>query len=178
MAMLISRFEDQQAVGRIVQTGQQLHRTGQRLRGRQWQVVAEDHLHAVIQDQDQRKGRQHLRQVVTHVERAKQAKLERHAEQSGQDHRADDTEHEGAAQRHQPGRQERAHHIQRTVRQVDHVHDAEDQRQAGRQQEQHQAELQPVEQLLDNEKACHAQTCVLSSSSCSPARRRRHGRAG
>jgi hypothetical protein len=41
------------------------------------------------------------------------------------------------------------------VRQVDHVHDAEDQRQPGGEQEQHQAELQPVERLLEDEDAGH-----------------------
>jgi hypothetical protein len=39
------------------------------------------------------------------------------------------------------------------VRKVDHVHDAEDQRQARSQKEQHQSELQAVESLLENEDA-------------------------
>jgi hypothetical protein len=34
------------------------------------------------------------------------------------------------------------------VRQVDHVHDAEDKRQPGRQQKQHQPELKAIQQLL------------------------------
>ena len=37
------------------------------------------------------------------------------------------------------------------MRQVDHVHDAEDESQAGGQQEQHQPELQPVQQLLGDQ---------------------------
>ena len=73
-------------------------------------------------------------------------------------HRAEHAQHERAGQRHQPGGEERADHVQRAVRQVDHVHDAEDQRQPGRQQEQHQPELQPVEQLLEDEKTGHG--CV------------------
>jgi len=35
------------------------------------------------------------------------------------------------------------------VRQIDEIHDAEHQRQPGRQQEQQQAELQPVQRLFD-----------------------------
>ena len=35
--------------------------------------------------------------------------------------------------------------------QVDHVHDAKDECQPGGQQEQHQAELQPVQQLLGDQ---------------------------
>ncbi len=61
------------------------------------------------------------------------------------EHRADD-EATG------PGREGRgeigADHVERAVRQIDQVHDAEDQRQPGRQQEQQQAELQAVQALL------------------------------
>jgi hypothetical protein len=39
------------------------------------------------------------------------------------------------------------------VGQVDHVHDAEHERQPGGQQEQHQPELQAVERLLDEQQA-------------------------
>ena len=56
-----------------------------------------------------------------------------------------DAEHERAGQRDQPRGEERADHVERAVREVDHVHDAEHQRQPGGEQEQHQAELQPVE---------------------------------
>jgi hypothetical protein len=37
------------------------------------------------------------------------------------------------------------------VREVDHVHDAEDQREARGEQEQHQAELQAVQRLLEDQ---------------------------
>ena len=37
------------------------------------------------------------------------------------------------------------------MRQIDEVHDAEHQRQSRRQQEQQQAELQPVQELFDDE---------------------------
>jgi hypothetical protein len=41
------------------------------------------------------------------------------------------------------------------VRQVDEVHDAEYEREPGRHQEQRHAELQPVQELLENESEAH-----------------------
>ena len=46
-------------------------------------------------------------------------------------------------------------HVQRAVGEVDEVHDAEDERQPGRDQEQHDAELHPVQQLLEDEERRH-----------------------
>ncbi len=51
------------------------------------------------------------------------------------------------------GREERADHVERAVREVDHVHDPEHERQTRGEQEQHQAELQAVQRLLDEEDA-------------------------
>ena len=51
------------------------------------------------------------------------------------------------------------------MRQVDHVHDAEDQRQPGGEQEQHQAELQAVEALFDDEEARHSVSCDVVAES-------------
>ena len=51
----------------------------------------------------------------------------------------------------------RAHHVKRAVSEVDEIHDAEHQRQAGGQQEQHHPELQPVERLFRDENEVHQQ---------------------
>ena len=48
-----------------------------------------------------------------------------------------------------------ADHVERAVREVDQVHDAEHQRQPGRHQEQHDAELHAVQALLEDEKRLH-----------------------
>ena len=56
---------------------------------------------------------------------------------------------EAAGQRREGRGEIGAQHVERAVRQVDQVHDAEDQRQPGRQQEQQQAELHAVEALFD-----------------------------
>ena len=58
-------------------------------------------------------------------------------------------EHEAAGPGREGGGEIGADHVERAVRQIDQVHDAEDERQPGRQQEQQQAELQSVQALLD-----------------------------
>jgi hypothetical protein len=55
---------------------------------------------------------------------------------------------------------EGAEHIERAVRQIDHAHDAEDQRQPGRHQEQHDAELQAVQDLLNQKGGLHRLTAL------------------
>ena len=62
-----------------------------------------------------------------------------------QNHRDDETSGHGGERRGEIG----AEHVQRTMRQVDQIHDAEDQRQAGGQQKQQHAQLHAVEALLD-----------------------------
>ena len=77
----------------------------------------------------------------------------RHADEERGAEREQRAEHEAAG----PGREGRgeigADHVERAVRQVDQVHDAEDQRQPGRQQEQQHAELHAVQALLDEKQS-------------------------
>ena len=54
------------------------------------------------------------------------------------------------------GGEVRADHVQRAVREVDHVHDPEHERQPGGEQEQHQPELQAVQGLLEEQDSGHA----------------------
>jgi len=49
----------------------------------------------------------------------------------------------------------RAHHVERPVGEVHQVHDAEDEREARGHEEQHHAELEPVQRLLEDEKEIH-----------------------
>ena len=58
----------------------------------------------------------------------------------------------GAGRGGDGGAGEGADHVERAVGQVDEAHDAEDQRQPGRHQKKHDAELQAVQQLLDDER--------------------------
>ena len=68
-----------------------------------------------------------------------------------QGHRQHGADHDGHQQVAEQRRQRPGHvgadHVEAAVRQVDHAHDAEDQRQAGGQHEEQQAVLQAVEQL-------------------------------
>ena len=48
-------------------------------------------------------------------------------------------------------REIRPHHVERAVGEIDEIHDAEDERQPGGEQEQQQAELQAVQALFDQE---------------------------
>ena len=54
------------------------------------------------------------------------------------------------------GAGEGADHVERAVGEVDQAHDAEDQRQAGGHQEQHDPELEAVQDLLDEQRGGHA----------------------
>ena len=54
----------------------------------------------------------------------------------------------------------RPHHEQRAMRQVQHVHHAEDQGQAGGNEEQHEAVARTVEQLLKNKNGVHGKAAV------------------
>jgi hypothetical protein len=55
------------------------------------------------------------------------------------------------------------------MRQIDQVHDAEHQRQPGRHQEQHDAELQPVQPLLDKQQRAHRVTPSRRANIMSPS---------
>jgi hypothetical protein len=67
----------------------------------------------------------------------------------------------GSASQNEPVREARhqvgADHVERAVREVDHVHDAEHEREPGSEQEQHQPELQPVEGLFEKKRYGHAE---------------------
>ena len=73
----------------------------------------------------------------------------------------DEPEPERAGRRRDRGAGEGADHVERAVREIDQPHDAEDQRQPGRHQEQHDAELQAVQQLLDDEGGLQSESIVI-----------------
>src|SRR6218665_3540901 len=59
---------------------------------------------------------------------------------------------EGPRVRERERRAVGAEHVERAMGQIDHAHDPEDQREAGGQHEQHGPELQPVEQLFEQQR--------------------------
>jgi hypothetical protein len=96
---------------------------------------------------NQAKGQQHLVQVVAVVEVAKQQFLQQQPERHRQSCAHDDGQGEAAQMPCQRPGQISAQHVKAAMGQVDHAHDAEDQRQASRQHEQQQPVLNAVEQL-------------------------------
>ena len=89
--------------------------------------------------------------MVPLIQRAQQRHFQQHADYGRRQHCQQDPRHERPGDAGQRGRQVRADHIQRAMGQVDHVHDAEHQGQPSGKQEQHQAELDAVQRLLENE---------------------------
>ena len=66
-----------------------------------------------------------------------------------------------------------AEHVERAVRQIDEIHDAEHERQAGGKQEQQQAELQAVQALFDKQQ--HGLRCARAPAAMSHALKKRDG---
>ena len=88
--------------------------------------------------------------MIAVVERAEHDDLDRDANDYGSGERGGKADEERAGRGETRRRDIGADHVQRTVGQVDQIHDAEDQGQPGRHQEQHDAKLNPVQHLLDD----------------------------
>jgi len=147
----------QQTEGRVAEAGD-LYRPRQRLRRiEHHRLVAPDRAHRLVGDQDQREGGEHLRQVVACVEPAQHGEFEQRTDRHRAGHRCQHADHERAARRRSRRSQIGADHVQRAMRQVDHVHDPEDERQPSRQQKEHEAELDTVEGLF-KKKLGHRET--------------------
>ena len=89
-------------------------------------------------------------EMIAAIEMPKRDEFQHDAEQQRRAERQDHTEDEIPGPRHESRREIGAHHVERTMRQIDQVHDAEHQRQSRRQQKQQQAELQSVQELFDD----------------------------
>ena len=87
--------------------------------------------------------------MVAAVEPPDRDHFKHHADDKRRDEREDGAEHEAIGPFGEGRGEIGADHVERAVRQIDEVHDAEDQRQPRRQQEQQHAELNAVEKLLD-----------------------------
>jgi len=102
----------------------------------------------LVEEENQPEGGQHLIQVISVVEPPQCHQLDRHADQGRRRQGRQQAEQEGTCQPGHAGRHERPNHVERAVRQIDQVHDAENQGQPGRQEEQHDTQLKPVQDLL------------------------------
>ena len=90
-------------------------------------------------------------EMIAAVEVPQRDEFQHDAEQQRRAERQHHADDEIPGPRHEGRGEIGAHHVERAMRQIDEVHDAEHQRQSRRQQEQQQAELQSVQELFDDE---------------------------
>ncbi len=94
-------------------------------------------------------------EMIAAVEVPQRYEFQRDAEQQRRAKREQHADNEIPGPRHEGRREVGAHHVERAVRQIDEVHDAEHERQSRRQQKQQQAELQSVQELFDDQQHEH-----------------------
>ena len=124
---------------------------------------APDHAHQLVEEQDQAEGRQHLVEMVAGIEAAHHHGFDDHAQREGGGQRQQRAQHEGIGPGDQGPGDIGAHHVERAVRQVHEIHDAEGERQSGGEQEHQQAELQAVQHL--DQQVVHVPVTSLAAES-------------
>ncbi len=114
----------------------------------------------VLDDQDDGEGRQKLEQLGRAIDAPQHREFDQHADQPHDERRQHDgtpeTERRAAEQLDQRIGAVEPQHVERTVRKVHDSRDAEDQRQAGRHQEQRRGGGQPVQELDEDRGKGHA----------------------
>jgi hypothetical protein len=142
--------DEQEVVARKT-AAEDLDRAAQAGRARAEQVLRSPQpQHRVVDHQHQREGREQLEQLRRLVDAAKENDLDQRADHGDHQRRSDDAapEAEPAADlRGEAVGEIDAQHVERAVRDIDDARDAEDQRQAGRDEEQPRCRRQPVEGL-------------------------------
>src|SRR5258707_3349260 len=100
-------------------------------------------------------------EMIAAVEMPQRRELQHDPEQQCRSQREDRAEYKTSGPGYEGRGEIGAHHVERAVREIDEVHDAEHQGQSRRQQEQQEAELQPVQDLFDDEE--HAGSTLMKS---------------
>ncbi len=95
-------------------------------------------------------------EMIAAIEAAQRNHLHDHADQKRCHERKEGAENETVGHRREGGGEIGAEHVERPVRQIDEIHDAENERQACGKQKQQQAELQPVQALFDKQQHVNA----------------------
>jgi hypothetical protein len=91
-------------------------------------------------------------QMIATIKPAHRDDFHRHSDQQCRPEREQRAEYKTARPGGEGCGEIRAQHVERPVRKIDEVHDAEHEGQPRGQQEQEQAELQPVQTLLDEKR--------------------------
>ena len=118
--------------------------------------VPHSELGGVAEDQHQRVGEQQLVELLAAVEIAEQQALderaeERHAERRGEHRRPEPAPGTGCSHCTDLPGEIGADHVERAVREIEHAHDAEHQRQARGDQEQEHRRGEPAHELAEQE---------------------------
>ena len=120
---------------------------------------APQHAREIAEDQHQRVGEEQLVQLLAAVEMAQQQPLDHAAEQRDRERGAEHREPEIARDRAEPLRDLPRHvgaeHVETAVREVEHAQHAEDQRQAGRHDEQEHRGGEAAQTLREQERRFH-----------------------
>ena len=109
----------------------------------------------MIDEKDDAEGCDDVVEVISAVEMSKHHEFEQEPAQQGGAKRQDERCEEASGDRVESNREIGAEHVLDAVGKVDEVHHAEHQREACRDQEQKDAELQPVEGLNHEEGGGH-----------------------
>ena len=123
-------------------------------------IVAHEDGAQAFKHQNQAIGHQHLLQVIAFVEKTEECPFEKIAQHHGQHHTDQQHDDEMLAQvRCERERHIGTDHVEAAMGEVDHPHDAEDQRQAGGQQKQQQSVLNRVQTLHQKSGEIHGNPC-------------------
>ena len=109
----------------------------------------------MIEEENDAEGRDDVIEVVAVIELPEHHEFEQQPEGERGGEREHERRQKVAGEGVEGHREIGAQHVLDAVRQVDEVHHAEHQREAGRDQEQQDAELQPVEDLNDEKGSGH-----------------------
>src|SRR5262249_13234494 len=114
-----------------------------------------DGFHSLIEKNDDAESCDHLLKVVTVIEMTEDQELEKQPENQGCRQSQYQGDQKIAGQRIEGDSKIGAQHVLDAVREVDEVHHPEHERESGRDQEEQDAELEPVQDLDDNKPRGH-----------------------
>ena len=170
--------DEQREVVRREQLAADAHRSREPGRDRPGLVLgAPDEHDDIRQDQHQRERQEQLVQLGRAVHAPEQSDLDGEPDRADGESRDEDRDVErGGAERQDGGqrhREIRGEHVERAVREVHDARDAEDERQAGRDEEEHHRVREPGEELDEDECGRHPKRADATGRAASSRPRRR-----
>ncbi len=112
---------------------------------------APDQLGERVETQDEPERGQHMVQVIARVKVADHRQFHRQPDERGARNGEQEPPDERAGPEGERGTKEGANHVEAAMGQIDEIHNAEGQREAGGEQKQQHAKLHPVQELDQNQ---------------------------